>query len=125
MGSFQRENKVPGKRATAVAIAAYKAVKPDAVENLVVIAGAGDDITGFTNENGVAASAPAEISGQGGGALATAGGAISEGDRLKVDANGDLVLAAGAGDLSVAVARADAADNDIFAVYVETLRIHA
>lgn len=124
MATFQSQNLVPGKTATAVAIAAFKAVKADSTENLVVIAGAGEDITGFTAQL-VAASAVAEIAGAGGGALATAGGTISDGQRLKVDANGDLVVASTAGDFSVAVARADAVDNDVFPVYVEALRIHA
>ena len=124
MATFQSQNLVPGKTATAVAIAAFKAVKADSTENLVVIAGAGEDITGFTAQ-AVAADGVAEIAGGGGGALATAGGNISDGQRLKVDANGDLVVAASAGDFSVAVARADAVDNDVFPVYVEALRIHA
>ena len=125
MATFQTPNRVlPGKNATGVAIAAFKAVKADSTENLVVIAGAGDDITGFSAD-AIAADAVAEINGAGGGALATAGGNISDGERLKVDANGDLVLAASAGDFSVAVARADAVDNDVFPVYVEALRIHA
>ena len=124
MAAFQTPNRVPGKNATGVAIVAFKAVKADSTENLVLIAGAGEDITGFSAD-AIAADAVAEINGAGGGALATAGGNISDGERLKVDANGDLVLAASAGDFSVAVARADAVDNDVFPVYVEALRIHA
>ena len=124
MSIFQDPNRVPGKKATAVAIVAFKAVKADSTENLVVIAGAGEDITGFTAQD-VAADAVAEINGAGGGSLATAAGNISDGQRLKVDANGDLVVASTAGDFSVAVARADAVDNDVFPVYVEALRIHA
>lgn len=124
MATFDKEMLVTGKKATAAAIAQYKAVKADGTENLVLIAGAGEDITGFTR-SAVAASGVAEIAGQGGGALATAGGNISDGQRLKVDGNGDLVVASSAGDLSVAIARADAVDNDVFPVFVESLRIHA
>lgn len=124
MAIFQPVNNIMGLKATAVALDQYKAVRYDAVENLVEIAGAGDDIVGFTRAS-AAVSAVVEIASQGGGALAVAGGNISQGDRLKVDANGDLVLAATADDLSVAIARADAVDNDIFPVYVESLRIHA
>lgn len=124
MAIFQTPNQVPGKRATAATIAAYKAVKADSTENLVVIAGTGEAIVGFTT-TAVAASAVVEINGAGGGALAIAGGNINDGDRLKVDTNGDLVVASTAGDFSVAVARADAVDNDVFPVYVEALRIHA
>ena len=56
---------------------------------------------------------------------AVAGGNISQGDRLKVDAAGKLVVASTADDLSVAIARGDAVLDDVFGVYVETLRIHA
>ena len=48
MATFQTPNRVPGKKATGVAIVAFKAVKADSTENLVVIAGAGNDITGFS-----------------------------------------------------------------------------
>ena len=124
MAIFQPVNNLMGLKATAVALVIYIAVKYDAVEDLVLIAGAGDDIAGFTRA-AAAASAVVEIASQGGGALAVAGGNISQGDRLKVDAAGKLVLAASANDLSVAVARADAVLDDVFGVYVETLRIHA
>ena len=124
MASFDRPKYVNGKRATGTAIAAYKAVKADSTENLVLIAGAGDDIVGFTG-SATAANAVAEIFGRSGDALATAGGTISDGDRLKVDANGDLIVAASANDIAVAIARQDAVDNDVFRVEVGDLRIHA
>ena len=124
MDIFQPVNNLMGLKATAVALVIYIAVKYDAVEDLVLIAGAGDDIAGFTR-SAAAASAVVEIASQGGGALAVAGGNISQGDRLKVDAAGKLVLASSADDLSVAIARGDAVLDDVFGVYVETLRIHA
>lgn len=124
MAAFQTPNQVPGKKATGASIAAFKAVKADSTEDLVIIASTGNDIVGFTAGE-VAANAVAEINGPGGGALATAAGNISDGDRLKVDSAGDLVVASTAGDFSVAVARADAVDNDVFPVFVEALRIHA
>ena len=96
----------------------------DADVGLGVIASTGDDIVGFM-ASAVLADGVAEISGPGGGALAIAAGNISDGDRLKVNADGHLVVASSAGDFSVAVARADAVDNDVFPVYVEALRIHA
>lgn len=124
MASYSQPNFVPGKRATAVAIVRYKAVRADATEGLVEIAGAGNRITGFAM-SAAAISAPVEIAGSGGGAKAIAGGTISDGDPLKVDANADLVLADTAGDVIVATARQDAVDNDIFAVFVDESRIHA
>lgn len=124
MAIFQPVNNIMGLRATAVALVQYIAVRYDAVEDLVEIAGAGDDIVGFTRE-AAAASAVVEIASQGGGALATAGGTISQGDRLKVDAAGKLVVASTADDLSVAIARGDAVTDDVFGVYIESLRIHA
>ena len=124
MASFDEPRFVSGKRATAVALVRYKAVRADATGGLVELAGAGDRITGFTM-SAAAVSAPVEIAGSGGGAKATAGGAISDGDPLRVDANGDLVLADTADDVIVATAREDAVDNDIFAVFVDESRIHA
>ena len=124
MASFDEPRFVSGKRATAVALVRYKAVRADATGGLVELAGAGDRITGFTM-SAAAVSAPVEIAGSGGGAKATAGGTISDGDPLKVDANGDLVLADTADDVIVATAREDAVDNDIFAVFVDESRIHA
>lgn len=124
MTAHNKPRYVTGKKATGTAIAKYKAVKADSTENLVVIAGAGDDVVGFL-VSACAANQAAEIAGSGGGALAIAGGTISDGDRLKVDANGDLVVASTADDIAVAVARADAVDNDVFPVDVESLRIHA
>ena len=124
MAIFQQPNNLMGLKATAVAIVEFIAVKYDAVEDLVLIAGAGDDIVGFTRA-AVLADGVAEIASQGGGALAVAGAAFSQGDRLKVNAAGKLILAAGAGDLSVAIARGDAVLDDVVGVYVESLRIHA
>ncbi len=124
MAIFQPVNNLMGLKATAVALVIYIAVKYDAEEDLVLIAGAGEDIVGFTRA-AAAASAVVEIASQGGGALAVAGGTFSQGDRLKVDAAGKLVLASTAGDLSVAIARGDAVLNDVVGVYVESLRIHA
>lgn len=123
MASFHKPNYIGSLRATAVAIAAYKAVVFSGED--VAIAGAGVDAVGFTQDGGVAASGVVELATSGGGALATAGGAISAGDRLKVDANGDLVVASVANDLSVARAMEDAVDDDVFSVFVEALRIHA
>ena len=124
MAIFQAVNNLMGLKATAVALVIYIAVKYDGTEDLVLIAGAGDDIVGFTRE-AADADAVVEIASQGGGALAVAGGNISQGDRLKVDAAGKLVVASTADDLSVAIARGDAVLDDVFGVYVETLRIHA
>lgn len=124
MASFDEPRYVTGKRATAVAIVRYKAVKADGTGGLVVIAGAGDKITGFAM-TAAAASKPVEIAGSGGGAKAIAGGNISDGDDLKVDGNGDLIVASTADDEVVATAREDAIDNDVFAVFVERTRIHA
>jgi len=120
--SYMKPNLNGHLKATAVAIAQYKAVKFSG-ENLV-IADAGADAFGFTR-SAVAASNVAELAVAGGGALATAGGTISAGDRLKVDGNGDLIVAATANDLSVARALENAVDNDVFSVFVETVRIHA
>jgi len=122
MSSFQTSNIIAGLKATAVAIVAYKAVKFSSGD--VVIADAGADAIGFTKD-AVAASAVAQIAASGGGALAIAGGTIAAGDRLKVDANGDLVVASTAGDLSIARALESAVDNDVFSVWVESVRIHA
>lgn len=125
MASFQKPNYVaPVPRATAVALVRYVAVKASATEGLVEIAGAGEAITGFVM-TAADASAPVEIAGKGGGAKAIAGGTISDGDDLKVDANGHLVVASTAGDRVVATARQDAVDNDVFAVFVTDSRIHA
>lgn len=124
MATFQPVNNLMGLKATAVALVEFIAVKYDAVEDLVLIAGAGDDIVGFTRA-AVLANGVAEIASQGGGALAVAGASFSQGDRLKVDGSGKLILASTADDLSVAIARADAVLDDVVGVYVESLRIHA
>jgi hypothetical protein len=58
-----------------------------------------------------------EIASVGGGAKATAGGTISAGDELCVDANGDLIKAY-SGNNVIAVALESAVDNDIFGVLV-------
>ena len=55
MATFDKVNHVTGLTATAVALVPYIAVKYDAAENVVLIAGAGDDIVGFTR-GAVAAS---------------------------------------------------------------------
>ncbi len=109
------------KTTTAVAIEANKAVTFSG--GLVAIAGAGADAIGFAHEY-AGVSSSITIARAGGGAFAIAGGVITAGDRLKVDASGDLIVAAVANDISVARAEVDAAAGDHFAVFVETVRIH-
>lgn len=121
--SYMKPNLNGHMTATAVAIAKYKAVKLSG-SNTIVIAGAGDDVFGFTR-SAVAASGVAELAVAGGGAIATAAATFAAGTRLKSDANGDLIAATTAGDISIAKALESAVDNDEFSVFVETVRIHA
>ena len=100
----------------------YKAVKQ--VNKTIVVAAAGERIKGFL-QNLPASGDAAEVATLGGGSLAIAGGTITANDLLKVDANGDLILASVAGDEVVAVAEESAVDGDVFAVQVLNRTIHA
>lgn len=61
---------------------------------------------------------PIEVAHPGGGGAGVAGAAISAGNLLGFNTDGDLVKVANASDIVIAQALEDAADNDIFGVQV-------
>ncbi len=101
----------------------FLAVKLDANAQ-IVLGDAGSLAVGFLL-NTPNVDQVAEVAAIGGGAKAVAGGTITAGDQLKVDANGKLVLASVANDLVVAIAQDNAVMNDVFAVEPTLNRIHA
>lgn len=94
----------------------YKAVAlaTDGAVDVVTVAGSAS--IGFL-QNLPLTGAVAEIATVGGGAKAIAGGTITAGDRLAVDAIGDVVLATPL-DAVVGIALESAVDNDVFGILV-------
>jgi hypothetical protein len=82
---------------------------------LIVAAGAGERGIGFAMAD-AASGQPVSIAMWGGGAVGIAAGAISAGDYLKANADGHLVATTTGGDITVAIAMADGADNDVIPV---------
>ncbi len=120
-GAFPTANYIPGFKAGADLSAAtnrYKALQL-AADGDVELATANEmEFIGFL-QNTPGDTAPAEIAGPGGGSKAVAGGTIQAGDKLTTDGSGDLVsITTGQTKAAVAIALEDAADNDIFAVFV-------
>ena len=108
--------------AATAALAAYTAVKFGADDNTVVAATtATDNVIGFTDEIGMTASAlnmglkvNVVVAGI---AEATAGGTVTRGDRLTVNAAGQVVTAA-AGNVQCGVAMASAVANSVIPVLI-------
>lgn len=60
----------------------------------------------------------------GGFAWVIAGGTITPGARVESDANGDIIVASGAGDhFTVGIACEDAVDNDVMKIWVAPMMI--
>ena len=73
-----------------------------------------DHAIGFASGQAYKLGATADIFRGGGEAYAKAGGAITKGVRLKLDANGDLVVAADTDTLTQGYSLEIAADGDLF-----------
>ena len=115
MASYPKPNFITNLvAASALTSSQYKAVYVNSAGKIAV-AGAGANAIGFLH-NAPAADAICEVATVGGGAKAIAGGTITAGSELEVDANGDLVVTAGAAENTVAIALESAVDGDIFAV---------
>lgn len=81
----------------------------------IAVAGADVNSIGFLMSQPTAGQV-CEVATFGGGAKAIAGGPITQGDYLKIDANGDVIVATLSTENIVAQALDDAVDNDVFAV---------
>lgn len=95
-----------------------QAVKFSSDDDTVVKSSASTDNHIGIAQNDALVGQPVEIAIPGGGGMAQAGGTIARGDKLGVDANGDLVKVAAQHDVIIAQAKESAVDNDIFAVEV-------
>jgi len=95
----------------------YFAVKPDTAEGDVVLAGAGELALGILQNTPISAEL-ADVAVEGSFSKAKAGGTISEGNLLKVDAAGKLIATTTADDIYVARALQDAVTDDVFSVQV-------
>lgn len=89
------------------------------VDHVVKATAATDKIIGVAQNDAPNAEDPVEMALPGGGGVGKAGGAISAGDLLTSDSDGELIATTTANNRVVAIAAEDAVEGDVFALEVQ------